>query len=413
MNKFKLLQISIEVNSGSVGRIAEQIGESVINQGGESYITYARNVNPSTSNLLKIGSKYDVYFHGIKTRLFDDHGFGSKRATLKLIRDIEGIDPDVIHLHHLHGYFIHIEILFNFLKLYNKPVVWTFHDCWSFTGHCAYYEFVGCEKWKTQCYNCEQKNEYPKSILFDRSRLNYLDKKRIFNSVDNLTIVPVSKWLEKNVKQSFLKNYPCITIHNGIDLDIFSPKLTKDFLLKKHGIKDKFVLLGVASSWDRRKGFSEFLKLRNRIDSNQFMIILIGLNDQQMRIVDNNYNGIIGVKRTEDAHELAKYYSACDVFVNPTLEDTYPTTNLEAIACGTPVLTYNTGGSIESVNTSIGAIIEKGNIDDLINTIYKFSELGKDYFSENCRKYAISNFDKRLNFKKYLDLYTKLTLECN
>lgn len=400
----KVLQISIEINSGSVGRIAEQIGETILANGWSSYITYARNINPSKSNIIKIGSKLDIYKHGIATRIFDNHGFSSITATKRLIKEIKLISPDIIHLHHLHGYYINIELLFQYLKESQKPVVWTFHDCWSFTGHCAYFDYVGCEKWKTQCFACEQKQEYPKSLFFDRSELNYNEKKRIFNSVKNMTIVPVSIWLSTKIKDSFLKEYPCKVIQNGIDLDVFYPRETKNQIIEKYNIKNKYILLGVASTWEKRKGLEEFFKLA-RIINDDFIIILVGLSQNQINKLPSN---IIGIKRTENTEELAMLYSGSDIFINPTLEDTFPTTNLESLACGTPIITYSTGGSVESVNDKTGLIVEQGDVEGIYKAIKKIIENGKKSYSKNCRENAEINFNKHSKFIEYLDLYKSL-----
>ncbi|MFN3272763.1 MAG: glycosyltransferase [Cloacibacterium caeni] len=400
----KIFQINTVANSGSTGRITEGIGQEIINKGWESYIAYGRYANPSSSHLIKIGNKIDHYFHAFLTRLTDKHGLGSKYYTNKLIREIKKIDPDIIHLHNIHGYYINLQILFNYLRKSNKPVVWTLHDCWSFTGHCSYYEYVECSKWLTGCYSCPQKREYPKSILFDRSKQNYADKKRIFNSVENLTIVPVSKWLEGEVKKSFLKNHNIVTIQNGIDLEKFYPRENSDEIFERYNIGGKKIILGVASTWDKRKGLEYFFKVAEMLPEN-LQIILVGLSESQLKSLPPK---IIGIKRTESIDQLAELYSVASVFVNPTLEDTYPTTNLEAIACGTPVITFKSGGSPESVNDATGVVVEKGNIAELLQEILKITDIGKERFYSPCRTYALENFDKKQKFQEYIDLYKKL-----
>lgn len=400
-----LLQITIEANKGSVGRIAEQIGETVIKNDWTSYVTYARESNPSKSEVIKIGSKFDVYWHGLETRIFDNHCFSSRKATGKLIKLIKGIKPDIIHLHHLHGYFINIEILFKFLKDSKIPVVWTFHDCWSFTGHCAYFDFVSCDKWKTGCYNCEQKSEYPKSLIFDRSKKNYIEKNRIFNSIENMVIVPVSNWLSDKVEESFLKKIRRQVIQNGIDLEMFCVKKSRDLITDKYKLNDKFIILGVASTWDRRKGLNEFIKLNEQIDLDIFVIVLVGLTKEQLTEMPKS---IIGIQRTENIDQLTDLYSAADVFVNPTFEDTFPTTNLEALACGTPIITYNTGGSVESVTDRTGLVVEKGDIMGILNSIEYIKAKGKSFYKDNCRESAVSNFDKNIKFEEYFKLYNEI-----
>lgn len=403
----KLLQISIEVNSGSVGRIAEQIGQKAIESGWKSYITYARNNLSSESDLIKIGSMFDVYIHGIKTRITDKHAFYSTKATKKLIKKIETICPDIIHLHHLHGYYININVLFNYLAKKDIPIVWTFHDCWSFTGHCTYFEYVDCNRWMTGCYCCPQKKKYPASFLIDRSKKNYQEKKNLFTSVKNMTIVPVSFWLGNIVSYSFLNNYPIKVIQNGIDLQIFSPHNKIEDIKIKYNIPDKFIILGIASTWEKRKGLDEFIKL-NTLTSDKYCIILVGLHKDQIKKLPN---GIIGLQRTENVNELAKFYSLADVFVNPTLEDTFPTTNLESLACGTPVITYKTGGSIESVSDDTGIIVEKGNIQELFEAIKIIQGKGKDFYSIQCRKRAEENYNKNDRFDDYIELYNNILSE--
>lgn len=403
----KLLQISIEVNSGSVGRIAEQIGETVLENGWLSYITYARNNNPSKSEVIKIGKKLDLYWHGLETRIFDNHCFSSKSATEDLINRIIEIKPDIIHLHHLHGYFINIEILFDYLKKCEIPVVWTFHDCWSFTGHCAYFDFVGCEKWKMECYDCEQKKEYPASLLFDRSQQNFIDKKRIFNSVKNMTIVSVSKWLSEKVNESFLKNYDSRIIYNGVDLERFYPKDSRMKIDELYETKHKFLLLGVATTWDNRKRLQDFIELSNFLDD-KFVIILIGLNKVQLKNLPKN---IIGIERTESQDELCEFYSASDLFLNLSVEETFGLTTAEALACGVPSVVYNATACPELVSEDTGFVVEKQNMSELINVINIAQKKGKQSYSKACRNRAITLFDKQERFLEYLNLYNEILNE--
>ena len=399
----KLLQISIEVNSGSVGRIAEQIGETAMANGWQSYITYARNHLPSKSNTIRIGSKFDVYWHGVMTRLFDTHCLHSTVATKRLVEQIKSIAPDVILLHHIHGYFLNMKVLFEYLASVETPIVWVFHDCWSMTGHCTHFEYAKCDRWKTGCFDCPQKGEYPASVLFDRSRKNYIEKREIFTSVKNMTIVPVSNWLGNIVKESFLSKYDVQVIHNGIDISKFQPLQSN--IKERYGISDKNVVLGVASPWGRRKGLEDFTKLYSYLSNDKYQIVLIGLSEDQIKQLPN---GVIGLTRTESVEELAKWYSAADVFVNPTYEDTYPTTNLESISCGTPVVTYRTGGSPESLTSTTGRVVAKGDVEAIAKAIMDLCAEDRDAMRERCRDHAEAHFDKRDCFRKYIELYEKL-----
>lgn len=397
-----LLQINVVVNSGSTGRIAEEIGQVAIANGWMSFIAYGRNDRPSKSNLIKIGSNFDIKLHGLQTRLFDRHGLGSVNSTKKLIDQIEAIKPDIIHIHNLHGYYINIAILFKYLASRNFPIVWTFHDCWPITGHCSHFDFIGCNKWKTKCFKCPQKKEYPASYGIDRSEKNYQLKKEIFNSLKSLTIVTVSNWLHKIINQSFLKNIPSKVINNGIDTELFKPRSNMK-LQAKYSLAGKFIILGVASTWSPRKGLSDFVKLSKEIDSS-IMIILIGLNNTQIKYLPSN---IIGISRTENTYELADFYSLADVYINPTWEDNFPTTNLEALACGTPLVTFNTGGSIESVSQETGFIVEKGDIKGLSQAIETVKRNGKEHYSSACRERALKLYDKNDRYKDYLNIYNQ------
>lgn len=398
-----LLQINSVVNSGSTGRIAEEIGRTAIANGWQSYIAYGRNERPSKSKLIKIGNKWDVRMHGLQTRIFDNHGLASKNATKKFISTIERINPDIIHLHNLHGYYINYEILFSFLKSSNIPVIWTLHDCWPFTGHCAYFDFVGCNKWKSICYQCPLKKSYPTSYIFDRSKKNFSLKKELFISVKKITLVPVSNWLAILLKQSFLKDISIQVINNGINTSIFKPDLVPS-IKKKFNLEDKFIIIGVASVWGQRKGFQDFIKLAQELDSS-YQIILVGVDSPQLKLLPKN---IIGIRKTESVTELAEVYSAGDVFVNPTYEDNFPTTNLESLACGTPVITYKTGGSPEAIDSTTGIVVEKGDFNGLVSAIREIKKNGKDYYYSACVKRAKELYNKEDRYQEYIDLYNKM-----
>ena len=400
---YKLLQINSVVNFGSTGRIAEEIGQTAIAAGWKSFIAYGRNDRPSQSELIKIGNDWDIKMHGFQTRLFDRHGLGSRSATKELIEKINEISPDIIQLHNIHGYYINIVILINYLQKTNIPIVWTFHDCWPITGHCSHFSFVGCEKWKKKCYECPQKTSYPASWLVDRSEENFHLKKELFTSLTNLTLVPVSNWLSEILKESFLKDYAIKLIHNGINTNVFKPSTSRAFR-SKHGLEHKFLLLGVASDWSPRKGMKDFIELSKHLNSD-YQIVLVGLSRKQIEQLPDN---ILGIERTESVEELAELYASCDVYVNPTYEDNFPTTNLESLACGTPVITYKTGGSPEAIDEFTGIVVEQGDIGKLIDAINKVKDNGKQFYSEACVNRAHRLYKKEDRYQEYIELYEKL-----
>ena len=394
----RLFQINVSANWGSHGKIAEEIGQLVLAKGWDSNIAYGRIANPSKSKLIHIGSMWDERWHGVQSMLFDNHGLSSKNATKKLIESIIKVQPDLIHLHNIHGYYINYPILFDFLKSYNKPVVWTLHDCWCFTGHCTHFEYDGCFKWKIGCYNCEYKHVYPSSLLLERSKRNYELKKNCFTSLNNLTLVPVSDWLSNHLKESFMKDQKIQVIHNGIDIDVFKP-------YNVHRKNGEFEILGVASNWKMRKGLPDFFELR-KILPPKYHITLIGLSKKEMR---NLPNGVTGLERTNNVEELVSYYNKADVLVNPTYEDNFPTINLEALACGTPVITYRTGGSPESIDETTGIVIEQGNVVALADGIKNMcNDANKREVRMCCRERAEKLYDQSNCYKTYIDLYKSL-----
>lgn len=360
----KILMINVVCGIKSTGRICTDLAVALEKQGHEVKIAYGREEVPEQFQkyAVRIGNDLDVKLHALKARLFDAAGFGSKKVTRKFIEWIKNYDPDVIHLHNIHGYYINIEVLFDYLRACGKKIIWTLHDCWAFTGHAAFCEAANCEKWETGCNKCPKKNDYPVSIL-DKSTENWRKKKAILAGIPGLQIVTPSQWLANLVKRSYLKNYEVVVIHNGVDTSIFKP--TDSDLKKELGIENKRVVLGVAALWEERKGLNDFLELSKLLDNSVYQIILVGLSRKQ---IDDLPQTIIGIERTHSVRDLAAYYSLADFFVNPTYEDNYPSVNIEAIACGTPVITYDTGGSGESAKY-YGIVISEKSAKELSQII--------------------------------------------
>ena len=357
--------INVVCGIRSTGRICTDIAALLKLNGHDVRIAYGRESVPELykEDALRIGSDFEVKIHGIKARIFDASGFGSKKTTERFIEWVKEYNPDVIHLHNIHGYYINVEILFDYLRTCGKKIFWTLHDCWPFTGHAAYCEAASCERWINGCYKCPKKDDYPSSFI-DASNRNWLKKKKIFLGIPNMIIITPSIWLSELVNKSFLADYNVQVINNGIDTSIF--KYTKSDIKKRLRIEKKKIILGVAALWSQRKGLDDFVKLSRRI-SPEYIIVLVGLSKKQIKSLPD---GIIGIKQTNSLKELVELYSAADVYVNPTYEDNYPTTNLESIACGTPVISYDTGGSGESANM-YGYTVSKGDIDGLLDCIYK------------------------------------------
>ena len=385
----KVLMINSVCGVGSTGRICTDIADVLTENGHECKIAFGRKAAPERYQkyAYRITSDNGVKINALKARLFDNEGFNATGATKKLVSFIKEYNPDVIHLHNLHGYYLNVEVLFDYLKKANKKVIWTLHDCWAFTGHCPNFQHPICDKWKTGCFDCKRKGKYPKSFT-DKSERNYNKKKQIFCGMKNLTIVTPSEWLAGLVKKSFLGQYPVKVINNGIDMLVFHP--TESDFKERNGLKDKKIILGVANVWDESKGFNDFIKLSKQI-SDDYRIVLVGLDEKQLGALPKN---ILGIARTNSTKELAEIYTAADVLFNPTYEDNYPTVNLEAQACGTPVVTYDTGGSGESVPKE--NVIAAGDL-------YGFLKLEKSSLK-------VKYIDKR-NKLLFIDNYLKLYYE--
>ena len=393
----KILIINVCCGTGSTGRICTDLADMLIEQGHECKIAYGRDDVPEKYRdiAVKIGSSFSIYCNALKARLFDNEGFNATKATKKFIKWVEKYDPDVIHLHNLHGYYLNVKVLFDYLRTCGKKIVWTLHDCWAFTGHCTHFQSPHCDSWKTECGRCVRMNDYPKALT-DRSKRNFLLKKELFTGIPNLTIVTPSKWLAELVKQSFLNEYPVRVINNGIDLTVFKP--TKSDFREKYGLIGKKIILGVASVWDARKGLNDFIKLADLIDSDT-RIVLVGVNKKQKKHLPKN---IVAIEKTNNAKELAEIYTAADVFFNPSVEETFGMTAVEAMACGTYTIVYDHTAVAEIIPVGYGEVVKSGNAEAValkINTIKRILFKEKfQYYNKKEKSFCYMNlyFEKRV-----------------
>jgi glycosyltransferase involved in cell wall biosynthesis len=397
----RILQINCVCGIGSTGRIATDLHAILETRGHEGAIAFGRLHGIGCSRTIEIGHRLGKFMHLLRTRILDDHGFGSAADTGEFLRQVDAFSPDLIHLHNIHGYFLHVGMLFDYLKATGKPVIWTLHDCWPFTGHCSHFDLHGCDRWVKGCYECPLKDQYPASLFLDRSRENYNKKQQLFSGVKDLTIVTPSRWLGGLVNRSFLNQYEIRTINNGIDIDLF--KIRPSRFREDHGLDSKFIILGVSSLWTEKKGFRYFLRLAEKLKYNE-IIILVGVTERQQKGLPPN---ILGIPRTHDSQELAELYSASDVYLNATLEDNFPTTNIEALACGTPVITFQSGGSAECIEAESGLVVERGNLDGLLEAIATVQRLGKAHYSRACRRSAEAFYNKDERFLDYVSLYER------
>lgn len=401
----KVLQVNTVCGRGSTGRIVTDLLFCLKENGHSGKIAYGLNpmLNAEQEDTILLDTKLEYYVHNILARFTDNEGGYSFFGTKRLISTIEKYRPDVIHLHNLHGHYLNYGMFFSFLKEKNIPLVWTFHDCWPMTGHCTHFVVAGCRQWKVQCMSCPQLQCYPCCYTKGNVKENYLKKKKNFTGLENLVIVTPSQWMAGLVKESFLKEYPVKVIHNGIDLSKFYPR-TRTLFRKKYGLKDETLILGVASEWGERKGFNDFIRLAGKLSDNQ-RLIMVGVNEKQTKELPKS---IITIKKTNSAEELAEIYSAADVFFNFTYEDNFPTVNLEAMACGTPVVTYRTGGSPESIAYQTGSVVEQGDYRAALELIDSMMKLDRNVIRERTHK----RYEARDRYNEYLELYHSMIPSC-
>lgn len=394
----------VQINGGakgSTGKIMMGIAEVARAQGHEvmcaSPITTTNRDAGEDCGYYRIGTFNSRRVNVALARITGFNGCFAWLETYKLLKKIDEFKPDIIHLHNLHDSYINLSMLFFYIKKHNVPTVWTLHDCWAFTGQCPHFTIVKCDKWKAGCHNCPQYKEYPAS-LYDNTKKMWQLKKKWFTGVKNMTIVTPSEWLAGLARESYLKQYPIEVINNGIDLNVFKP--THSNFREQYGIPgDKYIVLGVSFAWGYRKGLDCFVEMAEKLGE-QYQIVLVGTDDE----IDKNLpHNIISIHRTQNQKELAEVYSAADVFVMPTREENYPTVNMEAIACGTPVVTFDTGGCAETVDTSTGIIVSVNEIDKLIEAIDVISQ--EQINPEVCKKKA-RNYSQDLKYMEYLELYS-------
>ena len=389
----KIVQLNVTCGVGSTGKICLAVSELLCRKGVENYVLFTEG-DSDYEYAVKYADKLEIKLEALKSRVFGNYGFNSKKLTERLISKLDEIEPDIVHLHNLHGHGCNLEMLFKYFKEKKIKLFWTFHDCWAFTGYCPHFDMIGCDKWRRQCSECPQKGAY--SFFFDKSDKLYSKKQELFTGLD-LTIITPSMWLRDQVKRSFLKNYEVKVINNGIDLDIFKPR--KSNFREQHGLTDEFLILGVAFNWDERKGVDVFAHLAKALPRD-CRIVLVGTDDSVKKILPEN---IIAIDKTENQQELAEIYAACDLFVNATREDTFPSVNIESLACGTPVLTFATGGSAEIIDCTCGMTVEKNDVKSLADAVLYIKE-NRPFTKQACLKKS-GEYKKEDKFREYADLY--------
>ncbi len=402
----KIVQINV-ASYGSTGRIMYQIQEKAISEGFEAMSFYGRGSKPDVEGSSeKIGDQISVGLHAFRARFFDKMGHGSVMNTKKLVKKLKAIKPDVVHLHNLHGYYINLKVLFKYLKESGIQVVWTLHDCWPITGGCAYFLECGCDKWKEGCYKCTQTDMYPKRYV-DKSKREYIFKKKLFRSLENLTITTPSAWLGEVVSHSFMNDYPVKVVHNGINIDVFKPfdqeiiKTTREWL----GIpEDGKMILGVANIWDERKRMSALLKLAVDLKDQNVKVVIVGLSDKQKAALPE---GIVGITRTQNQDQLARIYAAADVFVSASVEESFSLVVGEAMACGTPIVCVDGGGCKELISDDIGIVVPRDDREALKEAVGKILSDPRD-FTEACRNRCVENYSCKAMVEGYMNVYREI-----
>ena len=387
-----LLQINTTSNWGSTGRIAENIGLAAMEAGWESLIAYGRMHTPSKSETLCTTRRTEVYAHYAAARAFDREGLCSPLAAGRLIRYIREIRPDVVHIHNIHGHWMNYRILFEYLNEAAVPVVWSTHDCWPITGHCYHFVHSGCDKWATGCSHCGHSDAF-----VDRSERNYNLKKSLFCAAELYPVV-ASKWLEGVYGRSFLGEKKISVIPNGIDTRIFRP-------CGEEAADGSFTIIGVATAWSDAKGLGDYARLASRLPEDCH-IILVGLDPERGRALPSN---VTCIAKTQNQAELARLYSSADVLLSLSYAESFGLTVAESFACGTPAIVYDNTAQPEHITPETGAVVPTGDIDALLARIQEFRDIGfKAAHTQDCRDRAVTYYDSKANFRKYIELYNDI-----
>lgn len=397
----KLLQINVTANWGSTGRIAEECNNYARAKGWETYFAYGRYSNPIKSVVIAGPSiKWDVYKHYIENLILDNEGLASRHVTHLLVKRIEELQPDIVHLHNIHDHWLNYKILFDYLNQTNIKIVWTFHDFWAITGHCSHFVQANCDKFKKGCYDCPFTNG--KLLpLFKQTRRNYNLKKQLFSINKNLTIVPVSEWVGENIQQSFLKDKPTVVIPNGVDTEIFKPTIMDN----KYQFDDKFVIMAVSSQWkSRSKGLNNYIAMADLLQDDE-VIVLVGVPDYISKKLPKN---IIGICRTNNQQELAALYTRADVVCSFSEAETFGLTIIEGYACGTPAVVYNNTAPPSLITAETGFVVPNKDYKSAYHAIEYLRSKGKYAYSEACIHLAQEKYSKDKCFERYVNLYESL-----
>lgn len=404
----KVLQINAVYEYGSTGRIVKELDEFLVKSGYESYIAYAESkIHPV--NGYKIGNKFDRKLHALYSRIFGKQAYASKRATKKLLKWIDCISPDIVHLHNLHGNYINFKLFCNYLAQRNIPTVITLHDCWFFTGGCSHYVMSSCDKWQKKCGKCPRLKQDIASWFIDKTNEVREDKKELFNNIDNLAVIGVSDWITNEVKKSFLKNAKFIKrIYNWIDLNVFYPRQTS--AKEKYQLpQDKFLILFSSAGWNINSDkFSDILELSNKLSDNQ-QLVLLGNIRGNINLPQN----ITALGYVNSTDKLAEINSCCDVYVHVSRADTFGKVIAEALSCGTPAIVYNTTACPELIGLNCGYVVETGDVNQIKTYIDKIQVEGKEKYSRFCTDFVRKNFEKAMLCEQTMNIYKELIEEAN